>query len=120
MLPASQLVAKCLENNAAAQKQLYDAFAPQMMGVCYRYTRSMEEASDVLQEGFVRVFRNLQQWNGEGELGACALAAFRERVLAGITAAGRRAEIVGVYHEPALDFPSAGETYLKMALAQLS
>jgi RNA polymerase sigma-70 factor (ECF subfamily) len=70
MLPASQLVAKCLENNAAAQKQLYDAFAPQMMGICYRYTRSMEEASDVLQEGFVRVFRNLRQWNGEGELGA--------------------------------------------------
>jgi 23S rRNA (cytosine1962-C5)-methyltransferase len=61
-----------------------------------------------------------------GQLLACAnLAdlpwrAFRERVLAGIAAAGRRGEILGVYHEPALDFPSAGETYLKMALAQLS
>lgn len=46
--------------------------------------------------------------------------AFRERVLAGIAAAARRAEIVGVYREPALDFPAAGEPYLKMALAQLS
>ncbi len=61
-----------------------------------------------------------------GRLLACAnLAelpwrAFRERVLAGVMAAGRRGEIAGVYHEPALDFPAVGETYLKMALVQLS
>lgn len=70
MIQAREVVAKCLQNNAAAQKQLYDAYAPLMMGVCYRYTRSMDEASDVLQEGFVRVFRNLENWKGEGELGA--------------------------------------------------
>jgi len=65
-----ELVTKCLRNNAAAQKQLYDAYAPQMLGICYRYTKNMEEASDVLQEGFVKVFRNLNQWKHEGELGA--------------------------------------------------
>lgn len=65
-----ELVAKCLQNHAAAQKQLYDSYAPQMMGVCYRYTKNMEEASDVLQEGFVKVFRHLAQWKQEGELGA--------------------------------------------------
>ena len=70
MFQAKEVVAACLQNKAAAQKQLYEAFAPQMMGVCYRYTRSMDEASDVLQEGFVRVFRNLQHWKGDGELGA--------------------------------------------------
>lgn len=41
-----------------------------MLGVCYRYTKSIEDAEDVLQEGFVRVFRNLQSFKGEGELGA--------------------------------------------------
>ena len=46
--------------------------------------------------------------------------AFRERVLAGVSAAGRRGEVAGVYHEPALDFPTPGEPYLKMALVQLS
>lgn len=46
--------------------------------------------------------------------------AFRERVLAGVEAAGRRGEVAGVYHEPALDFPTPGEPYLKMALVQLS
>lgn len=46
--------------------------------------------------------------------------AFRERVLAGVNAAGRTGEVIGVYHEPALDFPTQGEPYLKMALLQLS
>lgn len=41
-----------------------------MLGVCYRYTKSLEDAEDVLQEGFVRVFKFLHQYNKEGELGA--------------------------------------------------
>ena len=38
--------------------------------ICYRYTKSLRDAEDVLQEGFVKVFRNLQQFKNEGELGA--------------------------------------------------
>lgn len=45
--------------------------------------------------------------------------AFRDRLLKGIQDAGRRAEVQGVYHEPAVDFPAAGEPYLKLALLQL-
>ncbi len=48
--------------------------------------------------------------------------AFRERVLAGLAAAGRKGEIAGVYHEPALDFPvpAGEEPYLKMLAVRLS
>jgi RNA polymerase sigma-70 factor (ECF subfamily) len=70
MLNAREVIAKCLKNQAAAQKQLYEAYAPQMLAICYRYTKNSMEASDVLQEGFVRVFKNLHQWKGEGEIGA--------------------------------------------------
>lgn len=63
------LVIACLKGNAHAQKQLYDAFAAQMMGVCYRYTKSVEDAEDVLQEGFIKVFQHLKQYEGKGELG---------------------------------------------------
>ncbi len=63
------LVTACLKGNAHAQKQLYDAFAAQMMGVCYRYTKSVEDAEDVLQEGFIKVFQYLKQYEGKGELG---------------------------------------------------
>lgn len=66
----SQLIKDCLKGKPAAQKQLYQEFAPSMLGVCYRYTKSLQDAEDVLQEGFVRVFRFLHQYNKEGELGA--------------------------------------------------
>lgn len=66
----SQLIKDCLKGKQAAQKQLYQEFASQMLGVCYRYTKSLEDAEDILQEGFVRVFKFLHQYNREGELGA--------------------------------------------------
>lgn len=64
-----RLVKGCLNAQPAAQKQLYDRFAPAMMAVCYRYTKSVADAEDVLQEGFIKVFRNLHQYKGDGELG---------------------------------------------------
>lgn len=64
------LVKDCLKGKPAAQKQLYDHFAQTMLSVCYRYTKSLADAEDVLQEGFVKVFFNLHQYKFEGELGA--------------------------------------------------
>jgi RNA polymerase sigma factor (sigma-70 family) len=63
------LVKDCLKGKPAAQKELYDLFGRPMLSVCYRYTKSMEDAEDVLQEGFIKVFRNLHQYRSEGELG---------------------------------------------------
>ena len=64
-----QLVKDCLKGETAAQKQLYEHFASTMLGVCYRYTKSMIDAEDVLQEGFIMVFRNLHQFSFSGEFG---------------------------------------------------
>ena len=64
-----QLVKDCLKEKPAAQKALYQQFAGPMMGICYRYTKSVADAEDVLQEGFVKVFRSLYQYKFEGELG---------------------------------------------------
>src|ERR1700722_16479047 len=58
-----QLVKDCLRGDGAAQKQLYEHFAGAMLGVCYRYTKSMVDAEDVLQEGFIMVFRNLHKFS---------------------------------------------------------
>jgi RNA polymerase sigma factor (sigma-70 family) len=65
-----QLVKDCIKGKAAAQRDLYHRFAGVMLGICYRYTKSMVDAEDVLQEGFVKVFKNLHQYKSEGELGA--------------------------------------------------
>lgn len=65
-----RLVKECLRGKEAAQKQLYEEFARPMLNICYRYTKSMADAEDVLQEGFVKVFLNLNQYRSEGDLGA--------------------------------------------------
>lgn len=48
------------------QKELYNRFARKMMGVCYRYVNDKETASDLLQEGFVKVFLSLDSYSGTG------------------------------------------------------
>ncbi|MEO7982869.1 MAG: sigma-70 family RNA polymerase sigma factor [Bacteroidota bacterium] len=65
-----QLVKDCLKGKPEAQRSLYEQFAKTMLGVCYRYTKSFNDAEDVLQDGFVKVFSGLQQYKFEGELGA--------------------------------------------------
>jgi len=70
MIEERKLVKDCLKGKLQAQRQLYDQYAPAMLGVCYRYTRSTRDAEDVLQEGFVKVFAKLDQFKFEGELGA--------------------------------------------------
>lgn len=69
MIDQRQLIKECLRGNSMAQKQLYDTFAETMLGICYRYTKSLADAEDVLQEGFIKVFRNLHTYRQEGELG---------------------------------------------------
>ncbi len=64
------LVKACLKKHVAAQQQLYQLFAPTMLGVCYRYTKSIQDAEDVLQEGFVKVFMYLHTYKQTGQLGA--------------------------------------------------
>src|SRR5215213_3684593 len=63
------LVKECLKGKPAAQKQLYDLYARPMLNICYRYTKSIADAEDVLQEGFVKVFLNLNQYKFQGALG---------------------------------------------------
>lgn len=70
MSDQKELIAKVLQGDAKAQKELYDAHADIMLGVCYRYSKSLADAEDMLQEGFVKVFRNLKQYKGTGDLGA--------------------------------------------------
>ncbi|GAA4464740.1 sigma-70 family RNA polymerase sigma factor [Nemorincola caseinilytica] len=58
-----------MQGHRPSQKQLYDHFAPKMLGVCYRYARTLQEAEDFLQEAFITVFRKLDQYRNEGPLG---------------------------------------------------
>src|SRR5690348_17792823 len=58
----------CLDNLSTAQEALYNRFGPRMLGVCYRYARNREDAEDMLQEGFIKVYSQIHQYNGSGAL----------------------------------------------------
>ncbi|MEO7119971.1 MAG: sigma-70 family RNA polymerase sigma factor [Ginsengibacter sp.] len=64
-----KLVTDCVKCKADAQRQLYELFAPAMLGVCFRYTKSIADAEDVLQDGFVKVYKYIGNYKFEGELG---------------------------------------------------
>ena len=58
----------CLNNVPAAQEGLYNRFSPRMLGVCYRFARNREDAEDMLQEGFIKVFTQMHQFRNQGAL----------------------------------------------------
>ncbi|MEA5260180.1 RNA polymerase sigma factor [Arcicella aquatica] len=65
-----QLIQACLQNDRNAQRKLYNAYAGRMLVVCARYMQNKEEAEDVLQEAFIKIFQNLSKFRGESTLGA--------------------------------------------------
>src|SRR4051812_4413911 len=64
-----QLIKDCIKGKRPAQQELYRLYASQMLGVCYRYTKNLDDAEDVLQEGFIKVYTNLSQFKNKGDLG---------------------------------------------------
>lgn len=62
------LVNECAKGNSKAQRALFDKFAPKMLAVCHRYLRNNQEAEDVLQDGFVKVFQKIVDFKMEGSL----------------------------------------------------
>lgn len=60
-LSNEELVRQCMKGNQQAYRQLYDQYAPQMMGVCMRYAHSKAVAEDLLHDGFLKVFGSLDR-----------------------------------------------------------
>jgi RNA polymerase sigma-70 factor (ECF subfamily) len=62
------LVIECVKGNPRAQRMLFDRFSSKMLGVCLRYAKDSEQADDILQDGFVKVFTKLKDFKNEGSL----------------------------------------------------
>ena len=57
---------QCIRGDRMAQKALYQQYKNKMFVLCLRYANSREDAEDILQEGFIKVFRDLHQYKGMG------------------------------------------------------
>lgn len=56
----------CLKNDPVAQRELYNRYSSKMLAVCYRYAHNREDAEDMLQEGFIKVFLQLHTFENRG------------------------------------------------------
>lgn len=82
-----EFIKGCSENDRLSQSRLYAALAPRLFPVCLRYSKSREEAEEILQEGFMQVFKMIHQFRGEGAFEAwvrrimvnCALQRLRSK-----------------------------------------
>ena len=63
-----QLVQGVLRGDPQFEEGLYRRFSRTMFRVCLRYAANRQEAEDLLQEGFMRVFADLRDYRGEGSL----------------------------------------------------
>ena len=60
------LIQGCIKRDRNSQTRLYELLAPEMFGVCLRYSRNREEAEEILQEGFLKVFACIGQFKFAG------------------------------------------------------
>ena len=60
------IIAGCLQNDAASQRELFNRCSPKMLSVCYRFAQNREDAEDMLQEGFIKVFTQMHTFQNKG------------------------------------------------------
>src|SRR6187399_955323 len=56
----------CLKNDSIAQRELYNKYSSKMLAVCYRFAHNREDAEDMLQEGFIKVFSQMHTFQNQG------------------------------------------------------
>jgi len=61
-----QLIQGCIRNERGAQEKLYRLFYPKMMSLVRRYIDHEEQAEEVLNNGYLRAFQKIKQYNFQG------------------------------------------------------
>lgn len=56
-----EVVRKVIQQDRAAQKYLYDMYAPKLLSICRQYLPRLDEAEDILITAFMKIFRNLDK-----------------------------------------------------------
>ncbi len=62
----TDLIQGCIVKDRKMQEMLYHRFSSKMYAVCLRYCKDADDAQDLLQDGFVKIFNSLHKFRGEG------------------------------------------------------
>jgi RNA polymerase sigma factor (sigma-70 family) len=66
MMSDQQIIELCAKHDRKAQQILYDRYSRLLLGVCLRYASDKAEAEDILQDSFLKIFFNIQEFTGSG------------------------------------------------------
>lgn len=66
MMSDQQIIEGCAKHERKAQQRLYDKYSRFLLGVCLRYASDRAEAEDILQDSFVKIFFNIDEFTGTG------------------------------------------------------
>ena len=64
-----EIITGCIKKNRQCQRLLFDEYAGKFMTICLRYATNEMEAEDMMQEGFVAIFKNIEQFKNNGSFG---------------------------------------------------
>lgn len=62
----NEVIDGCLKGERRSQQRVYELFYGKMMTVCLRYTKNTDQAKDILQDGFIKVFQSMDKFNRAG------------------------------------------------------
>ncbi|MEI7896677.1 MAG: RNA polymerase sigma factor [bacterium] len=66
MLVDDSIIEGCVAGKRSAQSALYREYAAVLLAVCLRYAKNSDEAEDILQEAFLKIFQNINTYRKEG------------------------------------------------------
>ena len=117
------LVRRCLRGDAASIQALVERFQSNVLGLCIRLLHHRQDAEDVTQEVFLRVFRSLKRWDASRPLKPWIMTIAVNRCRTWLTQRTRRPDLVEYLQETAVSPPSDDAAELareiEAALAEL-
>lgn len=101
-----KLIAACKKQDTNAQRELYETYAPRMMGLCMTYCKNSDAAQDMLHDGFLKVFMNIKKYSGRGSFEGWMRRVFVNTILEQFRKEKKEHEIISEIeesHEEVLD-----------------
>jgi RNA polymerase sigma factor (sigma-70 family) len=70
------IIRGCVENNRKSQEMLYRRYAKAMFKLCLVYESDHDKAKDILQEAFIKIFKNIDRFNRQ-----CSLKGWMKKII---------------------------------------
>jgi len=63
---SKKTIRKCCKNNRNSQKEIYEKLYPRIMPISMRYSNCKDDALDLMQDSFIKVFKNIHKFKHNG------------------------------------------------------